>query len=113
MSKNVTLICTIVQVEPNLVKTALENLIKFLDGQLTTINRNKYMVYSPKIGNVTVTITEKAMQISGMDISAKVAQRYIEGFYTMTQANHDFVNQMIGPMEHNKQKEELVLRMEV
>jgi len=110
MSKNVVVWCTITQVNPMILKKAMGEMMKHLDGRLTHVNDYKFQFYCEKLSfyNVTIKIENQLIKISGEESNVKRVQETVEQFYKAM-----MLEELQNCIHSEIEKQDILLEIEV
>jgi len=90
MSKYASLKCKIENVDPNVLKKALEHLIRLKDGSLRLMDIGRYYVYCNDLGSFDVEVMDNKIKVGCDEIMVKRATEVIEQFYIATELEEEF-----------------------
>jgi len=111
MSKRVELKCTIKNANAEMMRKALNNMLKFFDGSMRNISENKVSLKCDKLGmfGTYISVENGKLVVEGYDDyneTGKVKQA-VENFYTATMFEEEFNS----PMEMDEEGD-IVLMVE-
>lgn len=110
MSKNVVVCCNIKQVNPVILKKAMDKMLKQLDGRLTVISDYNLSIFCGKLSgyNISVKIENQKLLITGDSLNVEHVSSIVEQYYTAMMFE-DLPNCTADEMD----KEDIILTVEV